>query len=198
MASIGGVDLSLVSAQQKTALSLASGNFDFSLVKIEAPQEYKLVGGNLSKGRRDEAEDGALHGVARKLGALFDDELPETPTLLRAYGERASGVAANPVFNPKVSRADGPFAGHVGADGTSIWAAATSGKAAIAVHLLACMLARMWSGPEAISILTEMVDARKAVLRRRVEGDQFSISEVTAAQITVTRDQISAWDASAR
>ena len=198
MASIGGLDLSLVSAQQKTALALANFNFDFSVVKVEAPQEYKLVGGNLSNRRRDEAEDGTLHTVARKLGALFAADIPKTPNLLRAYGQRASQISANPVFNPKGSKTDGPFSEHVGADGTSLWAAATSGSAAIAVHLLACMLAVMWSGREATSIWSEIVDARKAVLRKRVEAEQFSFAEVTAAQITLQRDQLYAWDSSAR
>jgi hypothetical protein len=35
---------------------------------------------------------------------------------------------------------DGIFSDFTGADGTSIWAAATSGSGAISVHLLACML----------------------------------------------------------
>jgi hypothetical protein len=198
MPSIGTLDLSLISGQQKTALSLANLNFDFALVKVSAPVEYQELGTCLSTKRRQEAEDGPLHGVARKLGALFADEIPATPNLIRAYGQRASEVSANPKLNPKGTKLHGAFADHVGADGTSIWAAATSGSNAIAVHLLACMLARIWSGPEATSIISEIVDARKAILQKRIQGEQFSITEVTAAQIILSRDQIAAWDSSAR
>lgn len=49
------------------------------------------------------------------------------------------------------------FADHVGADGTSLWAAATSGKSTITVHLLGCMIARIWKAAEAVSIWTELV-----------------------------------------
>ena len=43
--------------------------------------------------------------------------------------------------NPKGNTIGGPFADLMGADGTSIWAAATSGPNAIPVLLLGCMLA---------------------------------------------------------
>lgn len=198
MGSIGGLDLSLISAQQKLSLGLAHVNFDFSLVKIEAPVEYRAVGACLSKKRKQEAETGPLHIVARKLGALFAADIPSAPKLFRAYGQRSSKIAGDPAFNPIGSRRDGAFAGHIGADGTSIWAAATSGDAAIAMHLLGCMLARIWEMPEATSILSEMVAARKAVLKRRTESDLFNISDVAAAEIVLSREQLAAWDTSAR
>lgn len=50
------------------------------------------------------------------------------------------------------------FASHLGADSTSIWAAVTSGPGAIAVHLLACMLARLFTDLEAISVWVELVE----------------------------------------
>ena len=50
------------------------------------------------------------------------------------YRNRGAGIS-----EPPGSKSDGPFADHVGADSTTIWAAATSGTEAIAVHLLACM-----------------------------------------------------------
>ena len=198
MASIGGLDLSLLSAQQKLAVGLANISFDFSLVKVEAPLEYNAVGRCLSTKRKQEAESGPLHIVARKLGALFAADIPETPKLFRAYGQRASHISGNPACNPVGSRGDGVFADHIGADGTSIWAAATSGHAAIAMHLLGCMLSRIWSGPEATSILSEMVDARKAALRNRIRGELFHLSDVTVSEITLSRDQLAAWDSSAR
>ena len=68
----------------------------------------------------------------------------------------------------------------------------------MAVHLLACLLARVWTAAEAISIWSEIVAARKAVLQSRLQEDNFHINLVTASQIEVNRDQLSEWDASAR
>lgn len=198
MGSIGGLDLSLISSQQKLALGLAHVNFDFSLVKLEAPVEYQTVGACLSRRRKEEAETGPLHIVARKLSALFAADIPNAPRLFSAYGQRASKIAGDPAFNPIGSRCDGAFADHIGADGTSIWAAATSGDGAIAMHLLGCILARIWEMSEATSILSEMVAARKAVLKRRTESDLFNVSDITAAEIVLSREQLAAWDASAR
>jgi hypothetical protein len=59
-------------------------------------------------------------------------------------------------------------------DGTSVWAAATSGKSAIAVHLLACMSARAWSGPQATSIWVEFVEARRQELRKQINDGIFN------------------------
>lgn len=198
MASIGRFALAAASATQDTTLALASLNFDFSLVKLEAPVAYSRFGSALSTKRKREAENGSTHVTARKLGALFADEVPRIPNLSHAYGLRVSEIAENPKFNPRGSASDGPLADHVGADGTSIWAAATSGKGAMAVHLLACLLARVWTPAEAISIWSEIVAARKAVLQSRLQEDNFHIGLVTASQIEVNRDQLSEWDASAR
>ena len=85
----------------------------------------------------------------------------------------------------------------MGIDGTSIWAAATSGRGAIAVHLLACMLARIWSGSEATSIWVELVEKRKIELSQENISD-FYHPGLVAAQITISRDQLAAWDNSAR
>jgi hypothetical protein len=183
---------------QSNTLALANLNFDFSLVKLAAPPEFESLGACLSKKRKSEAEDGRLHRVARKLGALFADDLPNTPHLFQAYGQRVSEIAGNPKVNPKGNQSDGAFQGFVGADGTSIWAAATSGKGALAVHLLGCMLARIWSGPEAVSIWSELVTERKAVLMRRIQEEQFQLSIITASQIEISRNQLAEWDASAR
>jgi hypothetical protein len=199
MAAIGDSSLSVISGSQKNAISLASLNFDFAMVKIAPPTEYQELGTCLSTKRRREAEDGALHSVARKLSALFADELPEIPNLIHAYGTRASEISANRTVNPKGSRVDGAFAAHIGADGTSIWAAATSGKGAIAVHLLACMLARIWSAREATSIFSEIVAAKKAILKRKIaEEGECTLAAVTAAEATISREQLSDWDSSAR
>ena len=86
----------------------------------------------------------------------------------------------------------------MGADGTSIWAAATSGPAAVAVHLLACLLARMWSSPEATSIWSELVAERKALLQARLQEQEFPMSMVTASQIEIERHKLIEWEGSAR
>ena len=197
MASIGKFAVAAASATQETVVSLASINFDFALVKMEAPLEYRGLGTTLSTKRKREAEEGSTHITARKLGALFADDLPPIPNLSRAYGLRVSEIAENPKYNSKGQASDGPFADYVGADGTSIWAAATSGKDAMAVHLLTCLLARMWSGPEAISIWREIIAARKALLQTRLQVHQIHIGTLTACQIEVERDKLLEWDASA-
>ena len=144
MASIGKFALSLASGE--ASLALANINFDFSIVKMEAPAEYHGLGNSLSKKRKFEAEEGTVHATARKLGALFADDLPSIPHLAQAYGLRVSEIAAIPEVNPKGDSTHGALAGLVGADGTSIWAAATSGRGerSRSTYLPACSLE---SGP---------------------------------------------------
>lgn len=190
--------MAAASATQETTLALANINFDFSLVKLEAPLEYKGLGTALSTKRKREAEEASTHITARKLGALFADDLPSTPNLQRAYGLRVSEIAENPKHSPRGSTADGPFAEHVGADGTSIWAAATSGRGAMGVHLLACLLARSWDGPKAVSIWSEIIAERKKILQSRLEENSFHIGMVTTCQVDVNRSRLAEWDASAR
>jgi len=72
-----------------------------------------------------------------------------------------------------------------------------SGKGAVAVHLLACMLSRMWKG-RATAIWAEMVAKRKALLQERLAGEIFSSDEITASAIQISREQLAEWDASAR
>jgi hypothetical protein len=197
-ASIGKVAVGLVSATNENTVALASINFDFSIIKVVPPAEFGGVGLSLTTKRRQEAEDGPTHSIARKLAALFGRELPDTPELIKAYGIRATEVVDNSAANPKGMPQDGVFQDLVGADGTSIWAAATSGQDAIAIHLLACMLARIWNGPQATAIWTELVKTRKDLLMKRLEGDSFKIDEVGAARIQLTRSELAEWDASAR
>ena len=144
MASLGKVVAAAFHGSQENTLALASINFDFSLLKFEAPKEYTGLGAALTEKRRVEAEDGSIHVTARKLGALFESDLPEVPRLFKAYGMRVTEIVSIEKVNPKGNETDGPFADYIGADGTSIWAAATSGSAALAVHLLACLLVRIW------------------------------------------------------
>jgi hypothetical protein len=86
----------------------------------------------------------------------------------------------------------------MGADGTTIWPTTTSGSSAIAVHLLACMLARMWPAPKAISIWVELIPEKKKVLLGQEDQGAASLSSLSAAHVSISRDQIAKWDSSAR
>ena len=157
MSSISKLMPSAVNVSLDVAPALANFNFDFTLYKQQAPKEFEGVGSALSKFRRDEAESGTPHFTARKLGALFEKLLPSTPGLTGAYGERASEISQSSFMTLQSRSKYGVFESRVGADATSIWAAATSGHGAIAVHLLACLLARIWEGPEATAIWVQII-----------------------------------------
>ncbi|KAL8825490.1 MAG: hypothetical protein Q9191_004388 [Dirinaria sp. TL-2023a] len=97
------------------------------------------------------------------------------------------------------STRDGPFASNIGFDGTSIYAAATSGQSAIAVHLLACMLARTWSGSEATAIWAELVSSRKKDIEKNQDVSQIQgLAAKVAAEQEISRDELARWDSSAR
>ncbi|KAL2064516.1 hypothetical protein VTL71DRAFT_3653 [Oculimacula yallundae] len=196
---IGRITAALTSIHNENAVSLANLNFDFTLVKLEAPREYNGLGANISKLRKVEAEEGVLHKTARKLGALFKEILPPAEDLFRAYGTRVSEISAMPSINPQQKQ--GIFASHAGVDTASIWAAATSGTSAISAHLLGCMLARMFTGPEAISVWVEIVQRQKESISARY-GDRLYAqeyqSDCIAALQEISRAELSNWDASAR
>ncbi|KAK8106960.1 uncharacterized protein PG998_008973 [Apiospora kogelbergensis] len=189
---------SLLTAKQETNVGLATINLDFSLVQVQPPKEFMGIRNEISPLRRASAEEGQPHVTARKLGALFQQWLPRTPNLIRAYGTRACEIAGTPKVNPKGSRADGLLAEHVGIDGTSVWAAATSGPDAIAIHLLACMLARIWSSAEATAIWAELVADRKSELAAVDETDPLCHLSRQLAKVTISRDQLKEWDSSAQ
>lgn len=201
--SLGRIQAGLAQTTQELTVAAANLNFDFTLVKLEAPPEYQTIGNFLAPSRLHEAETGPLHITARKLGALFDGVCPETPILIKAYGTRASEISK------EVSEADleaNPGQGgnwirneYGGIDATSIWAAATSSKAALPIHLLACIIARMWKHTEAISIWVEIITERKREIRSKFEeGKSTLIALASATQQEITRNHISNWDASAR
>ncbi|KAI1624766.1 hypothetical protein EDD37DRAFT_649107 [Exophiala viscosa] len=175
MLQLGRVSASVFSGVAEATLALANVNFDFSLVKVNAPIEFEGVGHALSTFRRDVAESGSTHITARKLGAVFENVIPPTPRLYEAYGRRASQIYA-----------------------TSIWAAATSGKAAIAVHLLACLLARFWKPAEAVSIWEEIISVRKKTLEEAAIDETFQMATILASQVSITHEQLAEWDNSAR
>lgn len=99
MASIRKFALSLASGMQGTAFALANLSCDFAMIRLEAPLEYQSLGTALSKRRKHEAEQRSVHATARRLGALFTDDMPPIPNLSRAYGLRTSEIAEDPAFN---------------------------------------------------------------------------------------------------
>ncbi|KAL5313167.1 hypothetical protein ACEPPN_018900 [Leptodophora sp. 'Broadleaf-Isolate-01'] len=197
MTTISKFIASLVTISPEATFALANLNFDFSLIRVDASPEFHGLGAALTAQRRDAAEGGLAHITARKLSALFQQMIPPIPTLIKVYGTRVSNISAMTGVNPHGTKADGFLADHVGADGTTIWAAATSGGGAIAMHLLACMLARIWTGPQAVAIWVELVAERKKELAAMQMDDSVGIL-ATVAQIDLSREQLSAWDASAR
>ena len=87
----------------------------------------------------------------------------------------------------------------MGADGTSIWSAATSGPCAVAVHLLVCILARMFESIEATSILVELVGERKKEIQRNMnESEIRNLTDAVLIAQEVSRTELARWDASAR
>jgi hypothetical protein len=136
--------LSVFSATNENYAALANVKFDFSHVKMEAPIEFNGIASALSPRRRVEAEEGPSHKTARRLGALFEDIVPSTPKLISAFGLRMSEIMNTSRVNAIGTGQHGPFEPYVGADGTTLWAAATSGISALVAYLLSCLLARAW------------------------------------------------------
>ncbi len=202
MTSIQRVAASAVQLNPEANFSLFHANFDFSLFKCEAPAELLPLGESLSRQRRELAEEGSFHILARRLGILFEKVLPEVPSLLKAYGTRASEIASelDKAGAPSKSIADGIFGPHLGLDTTTIWAGATSGSCALLMHLLACMLARIWSPQEATAIWVELVDDRRQEIKNQaMERDTASNFFAQQAALYETDwSNLQAWDASAR
>jgi hypothetical protein len=122
--------------------------------------------------------------------------------LISTYGKRATQIIESPGGNPTESEQYGPFAAFVGADGTSIWAAATSGDAAIAIHMLACILARAFDDAvKATSVWAELVVERQRETKKIVESSTLSVAKIAAinaANQDIPREELRQWDASAR
>jgi hypothetical protein len=199
MASFGKLTNAVMHIAQENTAALVNINLDFSMLRFEAPEQFRGLCSSLSSKRKAEAEDGVIHSTARKLLALFASEIPAVPELVEAYGKRASEIATTVNTPDPKDSVHGAFADYVGADGTSILAAATSGDGAVTMHLLACMLARMWKRTEAVSIWQELVQQRKLILSRRVASSAvLHANELAASMIQIERKQLDEWDASAR
>ncbi|KAF8464874.1 hypothetical protein BDZ91DRAFT_772300 [Kalaharituber pfeilii] len=176
-------------------------DFEYTFSTSEAPLELQSIGKGLSKTRRENAETGSMHLLASRLSALFEGLVEETPKLCKAYGTRAGEI----VSHMSAGLADklniyGCFADHAGIDATSIWACATLGSSALRVHMLACLIARLWPASEASAIWLELVQERIAYLRRETElyGYIATPSHDVAQTMLLQDFELSEWDRSAR
>jgi len=201
---ISRLQASLAQATNEVTIAAANINFDFCLVKYEAPKEYRPLGKLLSLRRKQDAEHGKIHATARRLAALFDEVCPDTPNLIKAYGERVSDISKQATDQESRDYSRSVFGSYAGIDGTSIWAAATSSetaaRGAIQVHLLACILSLMFDAAEATSIWIELVEERRRAITTSWEQDEplpFSLAQA-AGQQEITRGQLAEWDSSAR
>lgn len=181
--SIGRVAGSAAIAVVEATFALNNMNFDFSLVKVEAPLELQPLGSLLSKRRRASAESGPFHILARRLEALFAGALPKVPTLLKQYGKRASEIAetVESTAGSSAGARTGPFSSHTGVDGTTIWASATGGDSALCMHLVACVLARIWSPQEATLTWMDMVTLRQSEVKKAAEDDGVATNAMAYA-----------------
>ena len=109
---LGQLRSSLFSASNENSLALANLKFDFALLKVDAPPEFSSLGSALCHRRKAEAEDGNSHRTARKLGALFEQVIPNTPKLVSAYGQRVSEIMDTPGINPEGLNSHGPYEGN--------------------------------------------------------------------------------------
>lgn len=198
---LGKIQAALASANNEITLTAANFNLDFTLVKFEAPREFHPVSSILTSSRRKEAEAGPTHVIARRLAALFDGVSVSTPGLVKAYGTRVSEISLEASKSSADCRSS-IFSDYLGIDATSIWAAATSSDTggSVQVHLLACLIARMWNPPEAVSIWDEIVACRRKEIAEKLDrGVQLPVATLFAAtQQEIPRDGLAVWDASVR
>jgi hypothetical protein len=134
---------SMLAIPNESTVAAANFNLSFSLMKVEAPKEFHGIRDTFLTLRRNDAEEDQAHITAGKLGALFEHLIPPIPHLIATYGNRVSEISSRATSSSSSKQQSGIFSPQAGPDATSIWAAATSGKSALAVHLLACMLARI-------------------------------------------------------
>ena len=199
MSSLGKITNAAISLANENTIALVNINLDFSLFRCKPVEEFLPVGSALTVRRRQEAETGPTHRTACKLGFLFHEVIPDTPRLIKAYGRRVSEILSRPGINPQGTESDGPFQPFVGADCTSIWAAATSGHSSIGVLLLACMLADAWDAKKATSVWVEIIEERKARIHADAGANKLVNPHTSAAaQQEYTRAELASWDASVR
>lgn len=109
MANIGSIKNSVIAFTTENTAALFHLNLDFSLFRCETKPEYLPVGTALTVHRREEAENGQIHRTACTLGFLFQEILPDTPALFKAYGRRVTDILEQPNINPQGTADDGAF-----------------------------------------------------------------------------------------
>ncbi|KAI0850815.1 hypothetical protein F5Y00DRAFT_268206 [Daldinia vernicosa] len=194
------LDASVFSAKNENTVAFLNAHADFALIKVEVPQQYEGLGKALSHHRRKNAECGQQHITARRLGALFEPIIPNIDILASKYGTRVSEIARSPQFEVKPGEY-GPFEQYAGVDGTSIYAAVSSGNSTIALHLLACLLARMFSSAEATAIWVQLVESRLKEIEENSDPNQIlGRAAIFSGELgrQILRDDLASWDASAR
>ena len=139
---VNRLQASLAAATNEVTVAAANFNFDFTLVKYEAPKEYQALGETLSAKRKHEAETRPCYITVRRLGALFEGVCPSTPKLVAVYGRRAGEILKSAINKTSTDFSNSIFSVYTGINATAIWAAATSLKASLYVHLLAYLLIR--------------------------------------------------------
>ncbi|KAK4145045.1 uncharacterized protein C8A04DRAFT_36175 [Dichotomopilus funicola] len=186
MASIGNVTAAAVAPRAETTLALANLHFEVNLFtkRVNPPAEYEGVGRHLAKSRLEEAQNGTPHSTARKLGLLFKHILPSTPNLIKAYGTRASEISKSAKANTNGDDSSyGPFVSRIGADATTLWAAATSGHAAI----------------QSTSLWDENIANRKIEVAKKLEAEgEIETDLMLAAREQLPRSDLADWDASSQ
>ena len=198
---ISKIVASAASIQNDFSLAAANLNLDFTLIKLEAPKEFNGVGTSLSNVRKEDAERGSLHRTARKLGALFEGVAPPPEQLLSAYGKRVSEICEKRHIDTEERNQYGLFSQFAGADSASLWAAATSGTSAISVHLLACMIAGLFNSTQSIALWLQLIETRKSEIQDTINQEMDQVKVIAKALVTqqeFTRDELAAWDNSAR
>jgi len=199
--SISKLFASALTIPQELTLTAANVNLDFTLIRMVPPQEYAGAGVVLTPLRRQNAETGGLHRTARKLGALFEGKAPPSRELLRAYGLRVSEICKEAEAHTKENKGFGLFTMFSGTDIAGLWAAATSGTNAIAVHLLACLIAEALDGPKAVSLWVELIQYRKRELLEQCQDEMDQLKKISmdiAANQELSREELAQWDNSAR
>lgn len=127
--------------------------------------------------------------------------LPKAPELLKAYDTRASEIVehTSKLQRNQTHTAKTLFADQLGIDSTSVWAAATSSQVALQMHLLACLLARIWPQQEATAIWVELVANRQRQIRDTIEnGGAVNLDGLAATAYVIEQSSLAEWDASAR
>ncbi|EQL30988.1 hypothetical protein BDFG_06621 [Blastomyces dermatitidis ATCC 26199] len=186
---------SLTAPTVETTLAFANLNFAFSL---GGSKGISWSGNSCPAIVANPPRLGLRISPRGNFGAPFAQVVPSIPKLEEEYGKRVSEIAGSSDINPQGLRSDGIFADYIGADGTPIWAAATSGSPTISVHLLTCMLARVWSAPEAISIWSELVAERKRALGTVNHAEPLGYGDLLASHVQMSREQLAEWDNRAR